>query len=189
MAHIFNAAKRHKLDTPDRRELIPPESVISLMHVESSHTVMDIGAGIGYFALPILKLLKPPGKLIALDISEIMLAELSEKITDRDAPIELIHTDAGNLPLEDCTVDRVLLAFILHEFPDTRAYLEEIHRVMNQGAELTVVEWEKKDTPGGPPLEHRITEADIMRLSKGLFTHLESEKINVYQYAVVLKKP
>ncbi|MBN2415062.1 class I SAM-dependent methyltransferase [bacterium] len=189
MTHIFNPEQRHKLDNPDRRSMIPPEAVIELMRIDSTHTVLDIGAGIGYFAIPLLNRLRPPGKLIALDISDIMLGELEKKLPGHTAHVELIHSDAQQLPLEDAIADRVLLAFILHEFPDGRAYLKEICRVMKPGAELTVVEWKKTASPGGPPLEHRLTEADIEALSKGLFTHVQSREINAYQYAVVLAKP
>lgn len=169
--------------------MIPPETVIGLMNLHSGHTVLDIGVGIGYFALPLLQRLKTPGRLIAVDISATMLEEFQGNIPPGSAPVELIQTDALKLQMKDQTADRVLLAFILHEFPDVRAYLEEIRRVMKRGAELTVVEWKKTESPGGPPLDHRITEADILARSDGLFNHLLSRDINTYQYAVVLGKP
>ncbi len=56
--HRFHHSKAEKLLNPKRRELIAPEEVVSLLHISERDVVADLGAGNGYFTVPIAKVAK-----------------------------------------------------------------------------------------------------------------------------------
>ena len=50
--HKFNIKNLEKLDNPKRRQLIPPEETLKKFNISDKGTLLDIGFGIGYFAIP-----------------------------------------------------------------------------------------------------------------------------------------
>lgn len=50
--HRFPPGKMHLLDTPERRRLMPPQELINMVSVQAQDTVVDLGAGTGYFSIP-----------------------------------------------------------------------------------------------------------------------------------------
>ncbi len=57
-----------KLDHPDRKKMMPPDIIMDLMKVKLGMTIADIGCGIGYFSIPMAKVVGEKGKVYALDL-------------------------------------------------------------------------------------------------------------------------
>lgn len=66
----FNPEHAAKLDNPERRKALPPETILTLLDIQTGDTVLDLGAGTGYFTLPASKLCR---EVIALDVEPQML--------------------------------------------------------------------------------------------------------------------
>ncbi|MFS0753051.1 hypothetical protein [Oceanobacillus sp. 1P07AA] len=49
----FNLDKAHKLVSEERKALLPPDKIIEYLEVEANDVVADLGAGNGYFTIPI----------------------------------------------------------------------------------------------------------------------------------------
>ena len=62
-------------DNPVRKLFQDPYEILS-PYVKQGFTVIDIGPGMGYFTIPLLKLVGKDGKVIAVDIQEKMLAAI-----------------------------------------------------------------------------------------------------------------
>jgi len=72
------------------------------MAVRSGQTVADVGAGTGYFSLPLAETVGLQGKVYAVDAQNEMLALLRQKLDESAIPnVELIHAEAGNTTLRD----------------------------------------------------------------------------------------
>ncbi len=52
MEKRFNPQHLHKLDNPERRKSLPPDKLLDLLKIRDTDTVLDLGAGTGYFTLP-----------------------------------------------------------------------------------------------------------------------------------------
>lgn len=156
MAKIFNHKHMKKLDSEGRRAIIPPEIVLDALALAKDDTLLDIGAGTGYFAIPALQVVGVSGKVIAADISEMMLEELKTRIPAGIANVEFVQCAAEKIPLPDNSVDKILVAFVFHEIEDQKANLTEVKRLLKKGGSFMIVEWAKEASTTGPPLDHRI---------------------------------
>ena len=63
----FNSSLANRLDDPDRLLWLPPHEVIAALGIQPGDVVADIGAGTGYFALPLARAVGPKGKVCAVD--------------------------------------------------------------------------------------------------------------------------
>ncbi len=142
-----------RLDRPERRKAIPPADIIQRMHLSRKDVLVDVGAGIGYFSIPFSSRVK---EVIAVDSEPKMLRVLEDRASRRRKyNIRPVLGDALYLPFDDCSVDRVFLAFVYHELTLSALALEECSRVLAPKGRLTVVEFQKLETPFGPPIQER----------------------------------
>jgi ubiquinone/menaquinone biosynthesis C-methylase UbiE len=189
MDKVFKPENMHKLDSGERRELVPPEAVLDLMEIAQGDTLLDAGAGIGYFAVPAARRVSPGGKVIAADISRQMLDELKKRAAESGVTVVPVLCDPDHIPLPDAAAHKILLAFVLHEVDDRAAYLLEMRRLLKDGGALAIVEWDTVESPMGPPLHERIGRQELAALVESAgFVKTKDARINEYQYACVMKK-
>lgn len=157
----FNPENMARLDSPERRQSLPPERLVALLNIEDGDTVVDIGAGTGYFTLPAAKLTR--GKVIALDAEPQMLEELQKRA--REAGLSHIQSQLGEIermPLPDGAADHVIASLVLHEVEPPEQGLKEIHRILKPGGRVLIAEWDVKKPKEGPPPAHRILSDDLL---------------------------
>ncbi|MCL5264186.1 MAG: class I SAM-dependent methyltransferase [Chloroflexi bacterium] len=150
-----------RLESPERRQLMDLEAVLSRLPLTQSLAVADVGCGTGYFALPLGSKLAN-GLVYAIDVSPEMLAVVDKKIaTEGRRNIDTVRSEDGKIPLSDESVDGVLTAFVLHEAENLPALLKEIGRILRSDGWLAVLEWKKEETPVGPALDERLAPEDV----------------------------
>ena len=103
---------------------------------ESSETALDIGAGTGLLALP---LARQAGSVIAIDISEAMVAAVTSRA--KNVGLTNLHARRGcatELPIEDASVDLVVSNYCLHHLTAAEKHqaLTEFKRVLIPGGRL-----------------------------------------------------
>lgn len=180
MAHKFRPERAARLHAPERDVRQPWRSILDLLNLREITAVADIGAGTGYFALPLARALAGQGQVYALDIQPEMLALLRER-QEGIENLQVIQTGEPALPLRDQSVDAVLLINMLHEFSDLRASLREVRRILRPGGMVIISDWKKIPTTEGPPLEARFTEEEARVACDGagfdsvIFRHLYAE--------------
>lgn len=191
--HVFDPEDRHRLDSPERRADMPPEETLVKAGLRPGDIVLDIGCGIGYFSVPASRMVGPKGHVYAVDISGVMLAELRAKTASAGIfNIETFQTQRGKLALPDTSATMAIMSNILHEVEDKNTFLGSVCAALKPGARLAVIEWEKKETPGGPPLKERISENEMqVLLKKAGFTEPKSSRLGAAHilYTCVKKSP
>jgi ubiquinone/menaquinone biosynthesis C-methylase UbiE len=156
----FKHTDAHRLEDPARREYLPTGDLIAKIELEPGMCVADIGAGTGYFALPIAGAVGPEGKVFAVDLQPEMLELLRAKIPDDGAtsPIEMVKATAHQTSLAPESCDRVLMANLWHELDDHAESLAEAARILKPGGRLAILDWRTGvERPPGPPLEDRVS--------------------------------
>ncbi|HLC43291.1 MAG TPA: class I SAM-dependent methyltransferase [Methylomirabilota bacterium] len=155
--HKFRPERAGRLHSAERDARQHWKPLLDLLDLKKITAVADVGAGTGYFAIPLAQALAGQGEVYALDTSAEMLAILRERV-GKIRNLHVIQTGEPKLPLNDASVGAVLLINMLHEFNDLKASLREVRRILRPGGIVVVSDWKKIPTSEGPPLEVRFTE-------------------------------
>lgn len=186
----FDPSLKGHLDNAGHRKL-DAEQVLNFLPLKPADHVVDIGAGTGFFTLPLAHRL-PKGKVHALDISPDMLASLREKIAQDGATnIEVALCGEADFPVNPGSLDGVLLFFILHEADDRPALLASAKSLLKQGGWVALIDWQAGDTatsPPGPPVEIRVTQSEASRLAvEAGFRTAAEQPLGENYYMLLLK--
>ncbi|HUO59566.1 MAG TPA: methyltransferase domain-containing protein [Candidatus Acidoferrales bacterium] len=160
---VFSHTQAHKLEDPERLTWLPPAQVIASLALCDDMRVADIGAGTGYFALPMAKSVGASGHIYAVDLQSEMLSILEEKVRRSGAQnISLHQGDATRVPLPNACCDVALLANIWHELPNHETAIQEALRLLSPGGHVAILDWRAElAPPPGPPQDHRISAQSV----------------------------
>lgn len=188
MNKIFDSTKKHKLDSPERRELLNPFKILKEIGLKSGDCFLDIGAGIGYFTFPALEIVGVSGYVVATDVSQEMLDEIKNKIPKDIKNYQLIKTEVNSPELIDIKTDFAFLAFVLHEFNNPIDYLVNLRKFLNNDGKLVILDWKKIESEMGPPLDHRLSEIESKMIIENAGYKVEFIKeINDLQYMIICR--
>lgn len=156
--HKFEPKNLHKLDSPERRKMLPPEETLQKLGVAPGETVIDIGCGIGYFTLPLAKMVGKEGRVYAVDILAQMVDETASRCTEAGLNnVECLVSEENVLPVRDQAADVAWMANLFHELQDRKQFLTELKRILKPDGRVLAVDWQKFNTPVGPPEDHRVS--------------------------------
>jgi ubiquinone/menaquinone biosynthesis C-methylase UbiE len=189
MNRIFKPSEAHKLEDPARLAWLPPAEVIERLALEPGMRVVDVGAGTGYFSIPIARVVGPGGEVFAVDLQPEMLDMLASKLSGPDAPrnISLHQGSAAKLPLPDASADLVFFANIWHELDDTLAVVRETRRILTTVGKIAILDWRSDaPPPPGPPQDHRVAASDVVSLLTANGCNIvHSENVGQFSYLVL----
>jgi ubiquinone/menaquinone biosynthesis C-methylase UbiE len=127
-------------DNPLRKLLHNPEAILS-PYVHPGDRVIDIGPGMGYFTIPLARLVGPKGHVIAIDVQEKMLSALRSR-AKKNGVSERIETRVANrksLGIHE-KVDFILVFWMAHEVPDQSSFFREIRDLLKTNGSLLLAE-------------------------------------------------
>jgi len=186
--HRFPVEKMDRLDSPDRVRRQPVAPLVALVEEAAPAVVLDVGAGTGYFALPIAEAL-PRTRVIGLDVEPRMLAVIAERAAERGLTerVQTLEAPSDRLPLADGAADLALMVALYHELGDRPAYLAEVRRVLRDDGVFVVSDWRPEGThESGPPAECRVPRATVeAELSAAGFGPVEVHDLYSDFYVVV----
>ncbi len=166
---VFKHTEAHKLEDPERLKWLPPAEVLGHLRLGPGMKVADIGAGTGYFSIPIARAVGALGHVFAVDLQPEMLDLLHRKLEQANAPsnVSLHQAAASQLPLPDRSVHMILYANIWHELEDLDGVFREALRISVLGGKIAILDWRDDcSPPPGPPQEHRISDGSVMSFLK-----------------------
>ncbi len=162
--HRISFSEHEHLDSEERFLRQPAEPLVDLVAARHPHTVVDWGAGTGYFALPLLRRL-PELRVVCVDVEPRMLGVIAARAKEAgfDDRAGLLEVEAGApLPVEDASVDVVLMVNLLHELDQPVEALAEVARVLTRGGRLVLCDWDRDGDPlHGPSPAFRIAPDDV----------------------------
>ncbi|MCY4530213.1 MAG: class I SAM-dependent methyltransferase [Chloroflexi bacterium] len=169
---------------------LEPQKIMSHIPIMPYHEVADIGAGEGRVAIPMAKFLHD-GRVVAVDIDEDKISSLRDavqaaKLSNVEASIV---NEGKQLPIENESVDGVMLSVVLHHADDPAFILSESRRILKRDGWLAVVEIHKREDVEGHPLEERLGETDAnVLLSSHEFRPRGRHDIDGRYYLLVAKR-
>lgn len=151
------------LERPERESEERPDLLVRELKLRPADVVADLGAGSGYFAFRMARLL-PQGKVLAVDVQPEMLDIIRQRQRDgapRSVEPVLARPDDPGLP--PASVDLVLLVDVYHELAQPCEVMRAVARALRPGGRVALVEYRAED-PRVPikPL-HKMTQRQAIR--------------------------
>ncbi|HLA84562.1 MAG TPA: class I SAM-dependent methyltransferase [Thermoguttaceae bacterium] len=128
------------IDPPGRKWVHDPQKIVG-PYVVPGMTVMDVGCGVGWFTIPMARMVGEHGRVIAVDLQPQMLAITQRRAEKAGvaARIEMHRCERNRLGV-DVKADFALVFAMLHEVPDADRLLGEVRDVLNPGGKLLLAE-------------------------------------------------
>lgn len=143
MPHVCPAWLGPLLLNPLRRLVENPEKILAGLIAEGM-TVLEPGCGMGYFTLPIARMVGARGRVVAVDIQPGMLSGLKLRVdkaglADR---VEIRRAAGSKMGVEDLkgTVDLALALHVVHEVDDKALFFTEVREALQGNGRLFIVE-------------------------------------------------
>lgn len=177
MGRKFDPTIRHLLLAEDRMERFDRYEVLRSLGVGDGTAVADLGCGPGFFTLPASELVGPTGKIYAVDVQQEMVDDLRTRLAQQGATNVAVRRSSELEPsIPQRSVDLALLAFVLHEIDQRSSFLLAAKRLLREGGRIAVIEWEKIETPVGPPFDTRIRADEIIADAAAAGLALEEQR-------------
>jgi len=128
------------IDNPLRRLIHKPEAIFR-NYVKPGDTVLDLGCGIGFAALPLAKIVGDQGRVIAVDLQQKMLAILQRRAVKAGlgSRIQTHRCEPGSIGIAT-PVDFAVAFWMVHEVPDSREFLAQVRCCLKPDARFLVTE-------------------------------------------------
>ncbi len=148
-------------DDPARDAWQQPDRVVAALALTPAMTVVDIGAGTGYFTVRLARAV-PQGQVIATDLEPDMVRYLDERAKREGlANVRGAVTPADDPQLAPASVDRILVADVWHHVDGRPAYARKLAAALKPGGALVIVDF-KLDAKRGPPAKFRLAPATVI---------------------------
>lgn len=142
----LDAQGRAMLD-PLREQALRPREVIARLRLAPNAVVADVGAGPGFWSVPLAKAV-PNGSVLALDVRADYLAVAVARA--RQAGVANLRTRVippGDAQLGRRSVDLVLLAQVDQYLEDRASYFASLASALRPGGRLVIINYERFRSP------------------------------------------
>jgi 2-polyprenyl-3-methyl-5-hydroxy-6-metoxy-1,4-benzoquinol methylase len=153
------------LERDERRDFQKPEEVMKALNLKNGERVADIGAGSGYFTVPVARAVGPTGRVLALDIRQEMLDYLDFRLRAEGLEnVDLKKVEPDDPLLPKGSVDTILMVDVLHYIKERTAYARKLREALSPGGRLIVIDYRPKpfeERPWGPPPEQQMSKESV----------------------------
>ena len=141
-------------------------TAIADLHLPSGSHGLDVGCGVGLYALWLAEAIGPTGQVIGIDHVPERIAAAQRLVGTVLAPerLRLQQGDGTAIAAADSTFDWVWCADVLHHIDDPVLALREFIRVVRPGGRLIIKESQVLSAlflPGYPELERELQRAEM----------------------------
>jgi SAM-dependent methyltransferase len=184
--HSFDDAERwaRVFDDPKRDAWQRPHEVIQALALRPDDRVADLGAGTGYFAVRLARML-PDGRVYAVDIEPGMVRHLQARAKHEGLRNVVALKGEPDDPRLREKVDLVLLVDVYHHIDARTQYFRRLRESLRPGGRVAIVDF-KLDSPTGPPRAARIAPGKVTAEMKAAgYAEAAAHDFLPYQYFLV----
>jgi ubiquinone/menaquinone biosynthesis C-methylase UbiE len=153
------------LERPERADFQKPDEVIKALELRPGLRVADIGAGSGYFTIPVAKAIRPAGTVLAVDISQEMLDYLGRRVqAEQLENVRLLKVERNDPNLPPGGIDLILMVDTIHYVKNRGEYAKKLRAGLAPGGRLVIIDyipkpWEER--PWGPTPEQQFSKEQM----------------------------
>lgn len=191
---IFNEEQKfltkiNFLESKQRELVLNLDSLIKKLPIDKNHVILDLGAGTGFFTLPLANISE--NRVLAVDSDVRMINFIKRRAIEKGINnIEFINEYIESINLDKKSVDFIIASLILHEVTSWENTIEVLQGLLKSNGYLFCVEYEKdEEIKIGPPMHIRINSDKLKeKLVEAGFEILEKKLIDNGIYTILAKK-
>ncbi len=181
-----------KIDILERpREWQDADEIMYRMRIRKGDVVADIGAGSGYFTIPLAVKVGAEGGVYAEDIQKEMTDYISKKVKKlRLKNIRVILGKVEDPLLPDNSLNHAFIANTYHSLAKPILLLNNLKKDLRSHGKLVIIDWDPTKTPlFGPPKEVKVPVDTVIKEVEGVgFKFIEKHDYMPYHYFLIFKR-
>jgi ubiquinone/menaquinone biosynthesis C-methylase UbiE len=128
-----------------RDEWQQPVKVVESLKIEPGQTIVDLGAGGGYFTFLLAEATGPAGKVYAVDVDQDMTGLLAQKARDQGVKnVDVILARPDNPMLPEHAVDLIFTANTYHHIDDRVDYFSALRQALRPQGRVAVIDFDDR---------------------------------------------
>ena len=188
ISHVMGHLGAGWLERPERVRQERTDLLLENLPIDESSVVADIGAGTGYFTLPLAPKVQ---SIYAVDIQQEMLdivGQRTERLGVRNViPILSTETDTR---LPENAVDLIFMVDAYHEFSHPHEMGQSMRRALKPGGKLVLIEYRLEDRRVPIKRLHKMSERQAREEMAALgLEWIETKNFLPQQHFMVFQKP
>jgi ubiquinone/menaquinone biosynthesis C-methylase UbiE len=130
----------YTFDNPLRQIFHKPEQILQ-SHLQKGMTAVDIGCGMGYFAIAMAEIVGEQGLVIAVDVQQKMLDVLAKRALTKgvNKRIYLNRCESDKIELHR-KADFALAFWVVHEVPNISDFMRQVRSLLKPDGKYLLVE-------------------------------------------------
>lgn len=179
------------LERPSRQDEERTDVLIDNLPIRAGDSIADIGAGTGYFSLPIARMVGDTGTVYAVDIQPEMLAIIERRAAQESiSNIKLVSAATNSPRLPAASIDMALLVDAYHEFEWPMEVMTGVYDSLVPGGKLVLIEYRAEDRRVPIKPLHKMTERQARAEMQAIgFEFVENRDILPQQHFLIFEKP
>jgi ubiquinone/menaquinone biosynthesis C-methylase UbiE len=180
------------LERDTRDAMQHPARIMQLLAIEPCAVVADVGAGSGYFTIPLARAVGPKGKVIATDIRQEMLDYIAVRLEkEKLSNVTLLKVEPTEPSLPAGAVGTVLMVDTIHYVKERVAYARKLKEALAPGGRVVIIDFRydpEAKREFAPPIEQQVARETLDReMAEAGFVVAESYDFLPEQYFVVYR--
>lgn len=184
-------AEAKAYESADRVIWQKPDLVIEQLGDVTGKVVADLGAGTGYFSR---RIAYKGATVIAIDIDPRAIRWMQEQKARFPAELQdrliIRQAEPDDPKLNPNEVDIVLLVNTYSYISNRVPYFTDLMESIRPGGFVVIIDFKKKETPFGPPVEERLDINEVVKeLKEAGYSILKSDEKSLdYQYIIKARR-
>ncbi len=186
---LFPPDKIFLLEEP--RDWQNTEEILDRLRINPGDKIADIGAGSGYFTIPLALRVGDKGIVFAEEIQIEMVNFISKKVEKQGLNnVRVVFGKVEDPSLLDDFFNLVFLTNTYHELEKPVLMLENIRKDLKYNGRLAIIDWDPTlKSSFGPPMNMRVSkETVIEEVERVGFDLIERHRFMPYHYFLVFRK-
>jgi FkbM family methyltransferase len=164
IAQVMGHQAAEWLERPEREKEEQPTKLIEALKIKPGEVIADIGAGSGYYAFRLSKLVGAKGKILAVDIQPEMLDIIRKRMKEQNVTnVEPIQGTVSDPKLKANSVDTILMVDVYHEFDHPYEMTLAMTKALKPGGRMVFVEFRMEDPDVPIKLVHKMTQKQVIK--------------------------
>ncbi len=186
---LFPPDKIFLLEEP--RDWQDTEEILDRLRINPGDKIADIGAGSGYFTIPLASRVGDKGIVFAEEIQIEMVNYISKKVEKLGLNnVRVVFGKVEDPSLLDNFFNLVFLTNTYHELEKPLLMLENIRKDLRYNGRLAIIDWDPAiKPPFGPPMDMKVSKNTVIKEVERIgFDLIEKHNFMPYHYFLVFKK-